>query len=1349
MEPSMTEQQIRVISPEQQFDFVALPGQTVNQLIKQLPDWQDHESYAVYNHGQFIADLDNYLVNDGDRLIICLVPQGGGGGGGGKGVLGIVAAVAIIAVAWWNPMGWAAAGGLLTTSSLYAVGAGLLLTSVGTMLAPKPELGTGNTTGSSQREVSNYFLTGQSNAARLYQPVLVAYGQNKMFPALAANPNVINVGKDSTFDALYDFGIGEQSYDLTQIKFGDALASQYSPTYYQHTNTKTPDLKLITNRFGYQDFAVRLDQNVPFTARTKDNTINAEVNIAFAQGLAYINDQGNNQNASVSMVVEWRAVGGSTWTPVRAGSFQGASVNQNGSAATRCQFGNIYDPFGQWTYDAGPLAYELDGRQVKNIAIGSVNLNGGNYQLLTFFEYEQAYDYEGQYLGEQWVYKQVVLMNDAELFTQGESVPAAPGNRYYWNRAYVPAIYSTPYNDVIISNATTSAFVVIAAIVFPVQGTYEVRITRLSANSTDNRRRDETTFTLLESRVAGNVLNLSAPHTMLEMRVKANERLSGTVQNLSVITTSVLNMYDELGNMVGRMPSRNPAWIAIDILTGAGNPRPIRHDQIDWPAWKRLADICDTPRTWIIGNQSITSARFTCDVVIDYETTVKQLIESVLSTCRSGLTIGLNGRYSVMYDGERTIPRQIITPSNSWNFSASRQFPAEVHALKVSFIDSGSDYKKQEVLVYNDGYNFDNAEKFEDVGTFGLTDYQHAWAFGRYMMAAAINRAEVFSVTMDVENLACQRGDLVQVAHDVPMVGGQPAYVMAINGSAIEVTETYSTAPNSYTVRLNDGTIRQGLLTAIINGNTFALDDITGIEVDNLIVLGQSQRLIKEYVVSQVSPSLDLSATLTLLPYIREVYDADIGALPEWRPELSEDLINATDLEITSVISSGQSFYYVRRMPYGKFLITWTTNNNLAAYFDLVVITADGNREIFTNITTSSYEYSIDLLEFPTRHGPVTFEVTPYTAGGIPGKPGSTIDVIAPDTTAPAGVNWFLVNVQDMEIALAWEPPQEPDIMEYEIRYSPKVVGASWNASQLIGKFPHDVTRTMVGARTGTYGIIVRDTSGNTSDITGKRTTIEFLPNINLIDTVNDAPTWDGTLGGIVLEGGSPSSAGDWGSVAPEGFYYYKTIFDAGYVYELRIVSKIQSHGTKFDDLIVNWVPLASAIPLSRAQSSQFNTMLEVRTSDEVSFINEWNPLASAIPIGGARPDSWSIWRPCEVGDFTGRLFQFRLRMQSFDPFVKAVIDDGLIEIDVRDRIDRFNNLIVPPIGITVNFDPAFMEPPTLAITTENSQAVRYEVTNKSRIGFDIDLFDEAGNAVAGQIDVLALGYGREKPTRI
>ena len=1328
---------LRIITPEESANFVALPGQTVRNLLNQCPEWKDHNSLAVYNHGSLINDVDGFVVNEGDRLIICVVPEGGGGGNS-KGVIGSVIGIVMIAVGAYFQQPW-----------LVTMGAGLLLSSVGSMLAPKPSLGTANRLGTSEKE-SSYFLSGQSNSARPYSPVLVAYGRNKIYPLICANPNFINIGKSSTFDCLYDFGIGEQSYDLDSVKFGDVLASEYSPTFYRHQNTKTPNLQLITNRLGYQDFSVLLNQNSPFTATTKDNTFNAEVNLTFNKGLCYIDDQGTTQPAFSKFKVEWSAAGSEVWSPVKEDSFYGATAKQDSSVPQKCVYGSIVSAYENIIYQVSPIAYDFSGRTVKDVSIGSVKIGDGIYQLLKFHEYrEDIFSYSGGYRSG-WAYTEVVLMSNDELWESydGER-PTPPNGRYQWEAPYTNGVAPVLYDDVIVSAATTAPFVVVVSINFPSAGKYDVRITRTSPIATDSRTQDGAVFSLLESRTSGNVLNLKAPHTMLEMRVNATERLSGVVQNLSAICTSVLNIYDAYGNIVGRIPTRNPAWITIDILTGEANPRPIRHEQIDWPAWKRLADICDSQREWNINGKIIRSERFTCDVVIDYETTIKQLIESVLSTCRSSITIGLNGRYSVMFDGERTIPRQVITPSNSWGFSGTRQFLADTHALKVSFEDEASDFKKQEVIVYADGYSNSNAEKFEDLGTMGIRTYHHAWAYGRYMLSAAINRAEAFTVNMDVENLACQRGDLVHVAHDVPKVGGKSARVVSVIGNLVEVTEEFSSVPTAYTVRQSDGTIRQGVAT-LINSNTFQLDNVAGISADDLIVLGEAARVVKAYIVAQISPGQDLSATLTLLPYVSAVYDADIGMLPAWQPEISNDLINASNLSITSVVSGGQILSYVDRMPEGKFVVTWSVSNErLVSAYGLNVIFADGSREIFTGISNKFFEYKLDLVRHPSRYGNVTFEVTPFTAGGIAGKKGSTIDVIAPDRSPPETVNWFLVNVQDMNIALSWEPPKEPDILEYELRYSPMVMGARWSSSQVIGKFPHNVTRTMVGARTGTYGIIVRDTSGNMSNVAGKRTTIEKLPNINLLESINDYPNWGGTLAGSELDGGSPSSSGDWGYVVPECFYYYESIFDAGSVYELRIVSKLQAHGSRLEDFMISWVPLSSMRGLSSVKSSQFSATLEVRTANEANFIKDWTPIDVAKPIGGVNLDAWSEWRPCEVGDFTGRLFQFRIRLQSFDGYVKSVIDDGLIEIDVRDRIDSFSDLPVPQAGLTVNFDPAFMEPPTLAITTENSQATRYDVSNKTRTSFDVNLFDENGNAVSGQIDVLALGYGREKPTRI
>ena len=71
--------------------------------------------------------------------------------------------------------------------------------------------------------------------------------------------------------------------------------------------------------------------------------------------------------------------------------------------------------------------------------------------------------------------------------------------------------------------------------------------------------------------------------------------------------------------------------------------------------------------------------------------------------------------------------------------------------------------------------------------------------------------------------------------------------------------------------------------------------------------------------------------------------------------------------------------------------------------------------------------------------------------------------------------------------------------------------------------------RTTVGARTGSYGIVAVDTSGNKSNPVFLRTSVEDLPNLNIIQSIDDAPDWLGKKVDMVTNiGPSPASTMDY-----------------------------------------------------------------------------------------------------------------------------------------------------------------------------------------------------------------------------
>lgn len=117
------------------------------------------------------------------RITISPVISGAGGNGLGQILLG----AAIIAVAWWNPMGWAAAGSFLSQATLYSVGSSMILGGVAQMIAPTPKA-----SDPSERPENkpSYSFNGAVNTTAQGHPVPVGYGR------LIVGSAVISAGID-------------------------------------------------------------------------------------------------------------------------------------------------------------------------------------------------------------------------------------------------------------------------------------------------------------------------------------------------------------------------------------------------------------------------------------------------------------------------------------------------------------------------------------------------------------------------------------------------------------------------------------------------------------------------------------------------------------------------------------------------------------------------------------------------------------------------------------------------------------------------------------------------------------------------------------------------------------------------------------------------------------------------------------------------------------------------------------------------------------------------------------------------------------------------------------------------
>ena len=944
--------------------------------------------------------------------------------------------------------------------------------------------------------------------------------------------------------------------------------------------------------------------------------------------------------------------------------------------------------------------------------------------------------------------------------------------------------------NVRLTGSTTRPFVAVVSITTPFAGDFDFKAVKISADNTDSKFGEDATITMIKSYSEGSVVNLEKPHTMVEMRILATDKISGSVQNFSAIATSILRVTDD-GVNFRLEPTRNPAWIAVDILTGIATPKALPDDLIDWESWIALARHCDG-----MGYHS--------DFVVDYSTTVLELLNSVLGVARASFTMTLSGKYGCLIDVKKSVPRQLITPANSRNFGGSRNFSDRPHAFLVSYVDPEMNWQKNQRPVYFDGWNEFNSTIFEDLDTFGITSADEAWRFGRFMMAQGIHRAETFSVEMDVENLVVQRGDLVHVAHDVPKLGGIACRVVECSENNITINQELSVEPTGYTIRLSDGTIKTGNVLGYLNRGipmtlrgwektlskvdpiaqrnldrlVYVLDDATGIEPDDLIVMGVFSRVTNPYLVTAINPSQDLTATISLVKYVPEVYDADLGDIPEWNPDFGDDMINgAGNLKIIDLFAENVMIYPAR-YPINQIQLNWMITGFNYHHADIYVTTPDGKKNYVGESKSFSFYQVYSILQNLQLIGEfVAFEVVPVTAGGIVGESDTAFVQIFADRTPPAIPEGFGVNIQSEQVSIFWSLSNEPDLLRYEVRFTPEVLFPEWSQSQLIGFTNWDVNRITAGARTGTYMIMAYDSSDNQSEIAYQRTSIDSLPNVEIVTDINDQITnWLGELHHLVTEPVKTdkfisewrslysvkymsevlagvtalTSEGDFGNIYPEGVYYFEKLITFDRVYEVRISSYIQAHGEQRQGSRWNYNK-ASPLTLTYVDPSLWDVWLEYRCVDEFDFMVDWASMNSVSSLF-AEDNKWSEWRVITVGDVTGRVLQFRIHVISKSKDVKVYVTDGSVEINVADRVWSLNDVVIPAEGKRINYDLPFMFDETaIAVNIDgNESPAKSIITNKNRMGFDVSLVHLLDQTpLAGKIDVLVRGQGKERNNAI
>jgi len=416
-------------------------------------------------------------------------------------------------------------------------------------------------------------------------------------------------------------------------------------------------------------------------------------------------------------------------------------------------------------------------------------------------------------------------------------------------------------------------------------GQYEVRFTRVTPQTAwqSGTTRSESFLTALRS------FHYRPPvrgtkDVLVALRIKATGQLNGAIDSLNCIAHRHLPVWD--GESWTVRHTRSPGWAYVYALR-QGTAKPVADDRLQLQDLKDWADWCE--------EYDGGDLRRTFDARVDARAGLFEFLREVASAGRAAFGMR-DGKFGIVRDLPQAVPAQLFTPRNSWGFRASRRFVERPHALRAKFLDPDKGYEQAEVIVYDDGYSEETATLYEALEPFGCTRGGQAGADGRRAFAESNLRPWEWSLEADIENLRCQRGDKVQVTHDVIRAGLSSGRVKAlvmdgpnVGGVVLdEICPMEGGKLYAIAFRRPQGWLSVSVVTAAGEQTSLsfqaALPPASAPEPGCLFAFGEAERTGLSAIVREIVPGRDLTATLLLVPEAPELHAIDAQPVPAYVP---------------------------------------------------------------------------------------------------------------------------------------------------------------------------------------------------------------------------------------------------------------------------------------------------------------------------------------------------------------------------------------------------------------------------------------------------------------------------------
>ena len=484
-------------------------------------------------------------------------------------------------------------------------------------------------------------------------------------------------------------------------------------------------------------------------------------------------------------------------------------------------------------------------------------------------------------------------------------------------------------------------------------GQYNVKIERISPDTENSKIIDQVHIGSIRSIKSKPPIRAESQKdlTIIAMRVLATSKVNGVLERFNYVGTSKLPVHT--GNGSGRLhwlnsaETRNPAAMLMYALKGRPAQQAIDDDDIDWASLETFYAWCE-------------KHNYFCDAYISESFTIAELLKMIGSTARADI-LRIDSKLSIVQDIERPSPMQLFTPKNTINYNVT-MFSADIpDAIELRFIDENAGYLRNELAVYNtpDGNRITEPESVQKIDLWGITNSAQVRLIGMYNYGCFNNRPFVHTIEADIEYLIVNKGDWIQYAGDIALVGSAQGRIkdfIWVDGVCIGIKtdEPMSMEQGQqYAVRIrkSDGVVilkdvvfspgrliektihyypRAGENDSLFDpfiGDIFAVDESSSEfssqnelyfiepfddqnmpEIGDIYAFGIRGYEVLDLIITDINPGKDFTAVLTCVEYSPEIFGVDEPGfiLPNFENKITP-VSGAID---SGVVSSARNRYF-------------------------------------------------------------------------------------------------------------------------------------------------------------------------------------------------------------------------------------------------------------------------------------------------------------------------------------------------------------------------------------------------------------------------------------------------------